>query len=150
MNDEMPRWHSPSGADTAPSLPAHETPNTVENVEQPAPSAPTVEPSKNSPRRRGPRPMTDRATKRFEGQLYPEQHHDLSALLTRLAMENKSVPASKRRRFTVNTLIRIGAEIVRDHHENLHGTTEDELVESLRKSIVETPDKQRSRRRPTF
>lgn len=150
MDAQIPHWNSPSIANGPQPHPAQDPPLGSENAEPPAPDLPVVAAQKSGPKRRGPRPMTDRATKRFEGQLYPEQHHDLSALLTRLTMENKNVPASKRRRFTVNSLIRIGAEVVRDHQENLHGATEDELLDSLRESILETPDKQRSRRRPTF
>lgn len=124
--------------------------STQEPAGHPAPSQPVSSPAKTKAKRPGPRPMTDRDTKRFEGQLFPEQHIDLNTLLTRLGMENQNVPPSVRRRFTLNSLVRIGAEIVIDHGENIRGSSEEELLESLRKSIAEQPTKRRARRRPNL
>lgn len=103
-----------------------------------APQPPAQAPVTNAPKpkRRGPKKMTDQPTTRFEGQLYPKQYQQASEVITRLKVENRSVASSERRRMTINTLVRIGMVIVLEHRNALHGVSEAELLESLRKSIA--------------
>lgn len=96
--------------------------------------------------RRGPKPITDRPTKRFEGKAYPEQIVQLAQLETRLTMEAKATPSAERRRITLNTFVRLGLEVVLAHADNLTGANEDELLESLRRSIISNPAARSSRK----
>lgn len=105
----------------------------------------SIEPSGRSARR-GPKPITDRPTKRFEGKAYPEQIVKLVELETRLTMEAKSIPSAERRRITLNTFVRLGLEVVLAHADNLTGANEDELLESLRRSISSNPAARSSRK----
>lgn len=133
MSDSYPH-HTP------PSWPGQESTQAPLVNNAASPSVPPVEPPKAG-KKSGPKPVTDEPTKRFEGQLYVPQHNALSALLTRLSVENKATtPASERRRLTINTFVRLGIEIVLSHEANLHGKTEQELLASLRASIAENPE----------
>lgn len=103
------------------------------------PSSTTPEVGDGQPfggRKRGPRPMVDRATVRVEAQVYPEQHETAMRTLNRLKIENRPVPREDRRRFTINTLIRASLTIALEHADELHGHTEDELLNSLRESLT--------------
>lgn len=95
---------------------------------------------------RGPKPITDEPTKRFEGKAYPRQIVELAELETRLTMEAKKVPAAQRRRITLNTFVRLGLDIVLAHADNLAGANEAELREALYRSIASNPTARSSRK----
>ena len=149
--------------DAAPGQPSRwmdihlDTSSMPEDGTQDAPSspAPIVANTKTSPlpedapkhhSRRGPRPITNQPTKRFEGKAYPSQIVQLAQLETRLTMEGKSVPATERRRITLNTFVRMGLDIVLAHADNLTGANEDQLLESLRRSIASNPTARSSKK----
>lgn len=87
-------------------------------------------------KRRGPKPMTNQPTTRFEGQLYLKQYERGNRVINRLKIENRSVPSAERRRMTLNTLVRIGMAVVLEHESALHGRSEEELLEALRNAIA--------------
>lgn len=80
--------------------------------------------------------MLDGPTVRFEGQLLPRQFQQSTAVVQRLKLENQKVPAAQRKRFTINTLVRVAMTVLLEHKNALHGATEDELLESFRRSIA--------------
>lgn len=86
-----------------------------------------------APRKRGPKPMTDEPTTRIEGQLYLPQYTSAMGVLARLKVENKNVRG--RLRLSINTLVRVGMSIVLDHEDQLHGSTEAELLQALREAL---------------
>lgn len=150
MTDHASHWTTPDHPMASP-VDSNDEPELVSETATENPRVATSSSrSKVASKRPGPRPMTDRETMRFEGQLFPEQHVDLNALVVRLTMENRAVPSSARRRFTLNSLVRIGAEIVLAHENDIHGTTESELLESLLMSIEKQPAKRRPRRRQSY
>lgn len=85
--------------------------------------------------KRGPKPMVDRDTMRVEAQLYPEQFTAAMTTLARLKIEHREVPRSERRRFTVNTLIRVSMTVLLEHADELHGRTEEELLACFRECL---------------
>lgn len=120
-----------------------------EAVETPPPVAPEPTVSEPDPLaesektggKRGPKPILDEPTKRFEGQLLIPQHDAASALVTRLTMANRKVPAAERRRLTINTLVRVGMAVVLEHRDNLSGHTEQQILDALRASIAASASK---------
>jgi hypothetical protein len=86
-------------------------------------------------KKRGPKPMTDEPTVRIEGQLFPHQYDAATVIVNRLKIENRDTPSGERRRMTINTLVRLGMTIVLEHEAALHGRSEDELMDALRRSI---------------
>lgn len=94
-------------------------------------------PSGQRAKKKGPKPMTNQPTMRFEGQLYAKQYERGNRVINRLKVENRSVPSAERRRMTLNTLVRIGMTVVLEHESALHGRSEEELLEALRNSIAD-------------
>jgi len=106
-------------------------------LEHAAPVEPeTPSPAPRRARKKGPKPMTDQPTVRFEGQLYPKQYERAKRVEGRLKLENRAAPSAERRRLTINTLVRVGMAIVLEHESALHGRSEEEILEALRASIA--------------
>lgn len=108
---------APVDAPETPAAPSTTRQHAAEPVEQKAPG------------KRGPKFITDEPTTRVEGQLYVPQFEAGMGILARLKAENKKTAG--RRRMTINTLIRIGMAVIIEHRDELHGASEQELLDSL-------------------
>ena len=91
---------------------------------------------KQKPRKRGPRKMVDQPTQRFEGQMYVKQYEQGMQIVARLKREKASVPPQKRRRLTLNTLVRVAMTVLLEHRSALKGVTEEELLQQFRESLA--------------
>jgi hypothetical protein len=112
---------APVAAPETPAAPPAAPSTTGQHAAEPA--------EQKAPRKRGPKFITDQPTTRVEGQLYVPQFEAGMGILARLKAENKKTAG--RRRMTINTLIRIGMAVIIEHRDELHGASEQELLDSL-------------------